>query len=172
MFGFGGFTRDLGIDLGTANTLVYVKGKGVVLREPSVVALQTDTKQIVAVGSDAKQMIGRTPGNVVALRPMKDGVIADYETTATMMKYYIQQAQKSNGFFSRKPYVMVCVPSGITAVERRAVIDATRQAGARDAYLSKNHLQQQLVRTYLFGNRLVVWLLISVAVQQKLQSFL
>ncbi|TKH33681.1 rod shape-determining protein MreB, partial [Bacillus cereus] len=134
MFGFGGFTRDLGIDLGTANTLVYVKGKGVVLREPSVVALQTDTKQIVAVGSDAKQMIGRTPGNVVALRPMKDGVIADYETTATMMKYYIQQAQKSNGFFSRKPYVMVCVPSGITAVERRAVIDATRQAGARDAY--------------------------------------
>ena len=134
MFGFGGFTRDLGIDLGTANTLVYVKGKGVVLREPSVVALQTDTKQIVAVGSDAKQMIGRTPGNVVALRPMKDGVIADYETTAIMMKYYIQQAQKSNGFFSRKPYVMVCVPSGITAVERRAVIDATRQAGARDAY--------------------------------------
>ncbi|EJS77961.1 cell shape-determining protein MreB [Bacillus cereus] len=134
MFGFDGFTRDLGIDLGTANTLVYVKGKGVVLREPSVVALQTDTKQIVAVGSDAKQMIGRTPGNVVALRPMKDGVIADYETTATMMKYYIQQAQKSNGFFSRKPYVMVCVPSGITAVERRAVIDATRQAGARDAY--------------------------------------
>ena len=134
IFGFGGFTRDLGIDLGTANTLVYVKGKGVVLREPSVVALQTDTKQIVAVGSDAKQMIGRTPGNVVALRPMKDGVIADYETTAIMMKYYIQQAQKSNGFFSRKPYVMVCVPSGITAVERRAVIDATRQAGARDAY--------------------------------------
>ena len=134
MFGFGGFTRDLGIDLGTANTLVYVKGKGVVLREPSVVALQTDTKQIVAVGSDAKQMIGRTPGNVVALRPMKDGVIADYETTATMMKYYIKQTKKSNGFFSRKPYVMVCVPSGITAVERRAVIDATRQAGARDAY--------------------------------------
>lgn len=170
MFGFGGFTRDLGIDLGTANTLVYVKGKGVVLREPSVVALQTDTKQIVAVGSDAKQMIGRTPGNVVALRPMKDGVIADYETTATMMKYYIQQAQKSNGFFSRKPYVMVCVPSGITAVERRAVIDATRQAGARDAYQSKNHLRRQLVRTYLFGNQLVVWLLISVVVQQKLQS--
>lgn len=134
MFGFGGFTRDLGIDLGTANTLVYVKGKGVVVREPSVVALQTDTKQIVAVGNDAKQMIGRTPGNVVALRPMKDGVIADYETTATMMKYYIQQAQKSSGFFSRKPYVMVCVPSGITAVEKRAVIDATRQAGARDAY--------------------------------------
>lgn len=131
MFGIG--TRDLGIDLGTANTLVYVKGKGIVVREPSVVALQTDTKQIVAVGNDARNMIGRTPGNVVALRPMKDGVIADYETTATMMKYYMQEAQKK-GVFGNKPYVMVCVPSGITAVEQRAVIDATRQAGARDAY--------------------------------------
>ncbi len=130
MFG----TKDLGIDLGTANTLVFVKGKGIVLREPSVVALQTDNKQIVAVGNDAKNMIGRTPGNVVALRPMKDGVIADYETTATMMKYYIRQATRNKGAFSRKPYVMVCVPSGITGVEERAVIDATRQAGARDAY--------------------------------------
>ncbi|WP_088042886.1 rod shape-determining protein [Bacillus sp. EAC] len=135
MLGLGGFTRDLGIDLGTANTLVFVKGKGIVVREPSVVALQTDTKQIVAVGNSAKNMIGRTPGNVVATRPMKDGVIADFETTATMMKHYIHLAQKSNGFFSRKPYVMVCVPSGITAVEKRAVIDATRQAGARDAFL-------------------------------------
>ncbi|MDQ0214554.1 rod shape-determining protein MreB [Oikeobacillus pervagus] len=132
MFGIG--TKDLGIDLGTANTLVYAKGKGVVLREPSVVALQTDTKQIVAVGNDARNMIGRTPGNIVATRPMKDGVIADYETTATMMKYYIKQATKSKGLFARKPYVMVCVPSGITAVEERAVKDATRQAGARDAF--------------------------------------
>ncbi|TYS66155.1 rod shape-determining protein [Bacillus infantis] len=131
MFGIG--TRDLGIDLGTANTLVYVKGKGIAVREPSVVAMQTETKSIVAVGNDAKNMIGRTPGNVVAMRPMKDGVIADYETTATMMKYYIRQAVKK-GFFAGKPYVMVCVPSGITAVEQRAVIDATRQAGARDAY--------------------------------------
>jgi rod shape-determining protein MreB and related proteins len=132
MFGFG--TKDLGIDLGTANTLVYVKGKGIVVREPSVVAIQKDTKQIVAVGNEAKNMIGRTPGNVVALRPMKDGVIADYETTATMMKYYIKQAIKNKGLFAGKPYVMVCVPYGITAVEERAVIDATRQAGARDAY--------------------------------------
>lgn len=132
MFGIG--ARDLGIDLGTANTLVFVKGKGIVVREPSVVALQTDTKQIVAVGNDAKNMIGRTPGNVVTLRPMKDGVIADYETTATMMKHYISKAVKNKGLFARKPYVMVCVPSGITAVEQRAVIDATRQAGARDAY--------------------------------------
>jgi len=132
MLGIG--TRDLGIDLGTANTLIYVKGKGIVLREPSVVAFQTDTKSIVAVGNDAKNMIGRTPGNVVALRPMKDGVIADYETTETMMKYYIKQATKNKGLFAGKPYVMVCVPSGITAVEERAVVDATRQAGARDAF--------------------------------------
>ncbi|MGG3923424.1 rod shape-determining protein, partial [Geobacillus thermodenitrificans] len=132
MLGFG--TKDLGIDLGTANTLVYVKGKGIVLREPSVVAIQRDTKQIVAVGNEAKNMIGRTPGNIVALRPMKDGVIADYETTATMMKYYIRKAIKTKGIFASKPYVMVCVPYGITAVEERAVVDATRQAGARDAY--------------------------------------
>lgn len=132
MFGFG--SKDLGIDLGTANTLVFVKGKGVVLREPSVVAFQTDTKQIVAVGNDAKNMIGRTPGSVIAVRPMKDGVIGDYETTATMMKYYINQATNNKGLFGRKPYVMVCVPSGITAVEERAVIDATKEAGAKDAY--------------------------------------
>ena len=131
MFGIG--ARDIGIDLGTANTLVYVKGKGVVVREPSVVAVQTETKQIVAVGNDAKNMIGRTPGNVVALRPMKDGVIADHETTTAMLKYYMKEAQKK-GIFSSKPYVMICVPSGITAVEQRAVIDAARQAGARDAY--------------------------------------
>ncbi|MDG5470949.1 rod shape-determining protein [Jeotgalibacillus sp. ET6] len=130
MFG----SKDIGIDLGTANTLVYIKGKGIVVREPSVVALRQDTKDIVAVGNEARNMIGRTPGNIVALRPMKDGVIADFETTSTMMKYYMNQALKNSGFSSRKPYVMVCVPSGITSVERRAVIDAARQAGARDAF--------------------------------------
>jgi rod shape-determining protein MreB len=132
---FGGFsTRDLGIDLGTANTLVYVKGKGIAVREPSVVALRTDTKTIEAVGEQAKRMIGRTPGNIVAVRPMKDGVIADFETTATMIKYFIRSAQKQRTLFPRHPHVMVCVPSGITAVEKRAVEDATRQAGAREAY--------------------------------------
>lgn len=131
---FGGFSKDLGIDLGTANTLVYVKGKGVVVREPSVVAIRTDAGTIEAVGNDAKNMIGRTPGNIVAVRPMKDGVIADFDTTATMMKYFIRQAQKSRNIFTRKPNVMVCVPSGITAVEKRAVEDATKQAGAREAY--------------------------------------
>ncbi|MCM2675166.1 rod shape-determining protein [Alkalicoccobacillus plakortidis] len=131
---FGGFSRDIGIDLGTANTLVYTKGKGIVLREPSVVALRTDTNSIEAVGNDAKNMIGRTPGNIVAIRPMKDGVIADFDTTATMLKYFIRQAQKNRSIFTRKPSVMVCVPSGITAVEKRAVEDATKQAGAKEAY--------------------------------------
>jgi rod shape-determining protein MreB len=132
---FGGFsTKDLGIDLGTANTLVYVKGRGIVVREPSVVALRTDTKTIEAVGEQAKRMIGRTPGNIRAVRPMKDGVIADFDTTATMIKYFIRQAQKQRSLFPRHPSVMVCVPSGITAVEKRAVEDATRQAGAKEAY--------------------------------------
>ncbi|TWI57104.1 rod shape-determining protein [Halalkalibacter nanhaiisediminis] len=131
---FGGFSKDIGIDLGTANTLVYVKGKGIVVREPSVVALRTDTGSIEAVGNDAKNMIGRTPGNIVAVRPMKDGVIADFDTTATMLKYFIRQAQKNRSIFTRKPSVMVCVPTGITAVEKRAVEDATKQAGAKEAY--------------------------------------
>ncbi|GAE30216.1 rod shape-determining protein [Halalkalibacter hemicellulosilyticus] len=131
---FGGFSRDIGIDLGTANTLVYAKGKGIVVREPSVVALRTDTGSIEAVGNDAKNMIGRTPGNIVAVRPMKDGVIADFDTTATMLKYFIRQALKTRSLFTRKPSVMVCVPSGITAVEKRAVEDATKQAGAKEAY--------------------------------------
>jgi len=132
---FGGFsTKDLGIDLGTANTLVYVKGKGIIVREPSVVALRTDTKTIEAVGEQAKRMIGRTPGNIRAVRPMKDGVIADFDTTATMIKYFIRQAQKQRSLFPRHPAVMVCVPSGITAVEKRAVEDATRQAGAKEAF--------------------------------------
>ena len=128
------FTQDLGIDLGTANTLVYIKGKGVVVREPSVVAKNNTTGTIEAVGSDARNMIGRTPGNISVIRPMKDGVIADYDTTAAMMKYYIRLAQKKRSPFARKPNVMVCVPSGITMVEERAVIDATKQAGAREAF--------------------------------------
>lgn len=130
---FGGLTKDLGIDLGTANTLVFVKGKGIVVREPSVVAIRTDTKVIEAVGEAARNMIGRTPGNIVAIRPMKDGVIADFETTATMLKHFIREAQKQRFLFPRHPYVMICVPSGITAVEKRAVEDAARQAGAKDA---------------------------------------
>jgi rod shape-determining protein MreB and related proteins len=129
-----GFSQDLGIDLGTANTLVFLKGKGIVLREPSVVAKNISTGGVEAVGNSAKMMIGRTPGNISVIRPMKDGVIADYETTAMMMKYYIEKALRRRSVFARKPNVMVCVPSGITMVEERAVIDATKQAGAKDAY--------------------------------------
>ncbi|WP_067837407.1 rod shape-determining protein [Amphibacillus sediminis] len=128
------FTQDLGIDLGTANTLVYIKGKGIVVREPSVVAKNNSTGEIEAVGSDARNMIGRTPGNISVIRPMKDGVIADYDTTASMMKYYIRLAQRNRSALARKPNVMVCVPSGITMVEERAVIDATKQAGAKEAF--------------------------------------
>ncbi len=128
-----GNLRDLGIDLGTANTLVYMKGRGIVVREPSVVALRTDTGVIRSVGEEAKRMIGRTPGNIVAVRPMKDGVIADYETTTTMLKYFIRQALTKKSLLAGKPRVIVCVPSGVTAVENRAVVDATLQAGAREA---------------------------------------
>ena len=130
---FGG-TRDLGIDLGTANSLVFVKGKGIVVREPSVVAIRTDTRKIMAVGEDAKRMIGRTPGSIVAVRPMKDGVIADFDTTATMIKYFINRAYKKSFLFPRRPNVMVCVPSGVTSVEKRAVEEATKMAGAKEAY--------------------------------------
>lgn len=123
----------MGIDLGTANTLVYVRGKGIVVREPSVVAIRTDTGGIEAVGEHAKQMIGRTPGNIVAVRPMKDGVIADFQTTATMLRYFIRQAMRSKSTWSGKPRVMISVPSGITAVEKRAVEDAAVEAGAKHA---------------------------------------
>ena len=131
---FFNFSQDLGIDLGTANTLVFVKGKGIVVREPTVVAKNTTTGTIEAVGSHARNMIGRTPGNISVVRPMKDGVIADYDTTAAMMKYYIKKAMRRRSMFARKPNVMICVPSGITMVEERAVIDATKQAGAKDAF--------------------------------------
>lgn len=132
MFGFG--SKDVGIDLGTANTLVFVKGKGIVLREPSVVAKNITTNEIVAVGTDAKSMIGRTPGSIVATRPMKDGVIADFEITKAMLEHYMTNAAKASGGSWKKPNVMVCVPFGITSVEQRAVIDAARQAGAKDAF--------------------------------------
>ncbi|MFZ5898386.1 MAG: rod shape-determining protein [Bacillota bacterium] len=130
----GIFSRDMGIDLGTANTLVYVRGKGIVLREPSVVAIQKDSSQVLAVGEEAKQMIGRTPGNIVAIRPMKDGVIADFDTTQSMIKYFINKALRGKTFLI-KPRVVIGVPSGVTAVEERAVREAALQAGAREAYL-------------------------------------
>ena len=130
---FGGLSHDMGIDLGTANTLVHVKGKGIMLREPSVVAIQRDTGEVLAVGEEAKKMIGRTPGNIVAVRPMKDGVIADFDVTQAMLKYFIRKAMNTKSFV--RPRVVIGVPSGVTEVEKRAVVDAAMQAGAREAYL-------------------------------------
>src|SRR5690625_4602924 len=118
-------SNSLGIDLGTANTLVFQRGKGVIVNEPTVVAINNETGDIVAVGNEARNMIGRTPGNITVVRPMKDGVIAEYDTTATMMKYYIKKAMKNRSLFAKKPRVMVCVRYGITMVVVREVIDAT-----------------------------------------------
>ncbi|HPO30144.1 MAG TPA: rod shape-determining protein, partial [Candidatus Hydrogenedentes bacterium] len=123
----------MAIDLGTANTLVYVKGQGIVLSEPSVVAINKDTGQPRAVGIEAKQMIGRTPGNIVAIRPMKDGVIADFEVAEAMLRYFIMQAHNRRTLV--KPRIIICVPSGITEVEKRAVRDSALAAGAREVYL-------------------------------------
>ena len=125
--------RDMAIDLGTANTLVYVRGRGIVLNEPSVVAINQDTGGILAVGLEAKKMIGRTPGNIVAIKPLKDGVISDFDTTERMLRYFIQKVHKRRHF--AKPRLVVCVPSGITGVEQRAVKDAGYAAGARKVYI-------------------------------------
>jgi len=124
-------SRDIGIDLGTANTLVFVKGRGIVTSEPSVVALNTDTREVLAVGDEAKQMIGRTPGNIVAIRPMKDGVIADFGTTQAMLSYFVRKTVRKS-LFGSKPSIVVCVPSGVTEVEKRAVMEATISAGMRE----------------------------------------
>jgi rod shape-determining protein MreB len=125
--------RDMAVDLGTANTLVYVRGRGIVLNEPSVVAINTNTGGILAVGAEAKKMIGRTPANIVAIRPLKDGVIADFDTTERMLRYFIQKVHRRRHL--AKPRIVVCVPSGITGVEQRAVKDAGYAAGARKVYI-------------------------------------
>lgn len=126
---------DIGIDLGTATVLVYIKGKGIVLREPSVVAIDKNSNRLLAVGEEARRMLGRTPGNIVAIRPLREGVISDYDITERMLKYFINKVCGNRFFKFFQPRIMVCVPSGVTEVERRAVIDATMQAGARKTYL-------------------------------------
>ena len=131
-------SKRIGIDLGTANTLVYLAGKGIVLNEPTVVAVTAEDNRVVAVGKEAKEMLGRTPGNIVAMRPLRDGVIADYTITEAMLSYFIDKACGKSRFF--KPEVMVCIPSGVTQVERRAVLDATMSAGAKVAYLIEESL--------------------------------
>ena len=127
------FSKDIGIDLGTANTLVFMRGKGIVMREPSVVAVDVRTDEVLAVGKQAKEMLGRTPGSIVAVRPLKDGVIADFDVTAAMLKYFIKKALKSGTL--NRPRIVVCIPSGVTEVERRAVEDAARQAGSNNVDL-------------------------------------
>lgn len=130
---WGRISNDIGIDLGTSNTLVYVKGQGVVLCEPSVVAIQKDTTNVLAVGEDAKRMLGKTPGSIVAIRPMKGGVIADFEITEQMLRYFIRKVHRRKTFI--RPRIVVAVPSGITEVEKRAVKDSAYHAGAREVYL-------------------------------------
>jgi len=131
-------SKRIGIDLGTANTLVYLAGEGIVLNEPTVVAVTAEENRVVAVGKEAKDMLGRTPGNIIAQRPLRDGVIADYTITEAMLSYFIDKAAGKSRFF--KPEVMVCIPSGVTQVERRAVLDATMAAGAKIAYLIEEPL--------------------------------
>ncbi|MDR1452754.1 MAG: rod shape-determining protein [Candidatus Margulisbacteria bacterium] len=131
----GKYSRDLGIDLGTANTVVFARGEGIVLREPSVVALDKSSNKVLALGNEAKRMLGRTPGNIVAIRPMRDGVIADFEVTEVMLRHFIKKILNSKAFMQFRPRIVVGVPSGITGVERRAVLDAAMNAGAREAYL-------------------------------------
>jgi len=136
----GIFSQDIGIDLGTANTLVYVKGKGVILSEPSVVAINQKTKQVLSIGEEAKKMVGRTPSYIVAIRPLEDGVISDFEVTEQMLKYFIQKTSQKRLSLSPRPRVVVGVPYGVTEVERRAVEEAAMNAGAREVYLIEEPL--------------------------------
>ena len=137
-----GLAHDIGIDLGTATILVYIKGQGIVLNEPSVVAKDVDSGRILAIGEDARRMIGRTPGNIIAVRPLREGVIADYETTEQMLRYFIEKVAGKALFF--KPRIMVCVPSGVTTVEKRAVLEAALQAGAKETFLIEEPLAAAL----------------------------
>jgi len=133
MFNFMSFGENIGIDLGTASVLVYIKGQGIVIREPSVVAIDKDTNSIMAVGEEARRMLGRTPGNIVAIRPLREGVISNYDVTEKMLQYFIEKSLGKRSFV--KPTIAVCVPSSVTEVEKRAVEDATRQAGARRVHI-------------------------------------
>ena len=129
------FNKDIGIDLGTANVLIYIKGQGIVLNEPSVVAIDAETKKPLAVGTEAREMLGRTPGKVKAIKPMKDGVIADYDTTEVMLNYFIKKVN-GKSFFSR-PRILICCPSNITQVEKNAIKEAAERTGAKKVYLEE-----------------------------------
>ncbi|STS86642.1 Rod shape-determining protein MreB [Klebsiella variicola] len=163
----GMFSNDLSIDLGTANTLIYVKGQGIVLNEPSVVAIRQDRagspKSVAAVGHEAKQMLGRTPGNIAAIRPMKDGVIADFFVTEKMLQHFIKQVH-SNSFMRPSPRVLVCVPVGATQVERRAIRESAQGAGAREVFLIEEPMAAAIGAGLPVLKRPVLWLSISAAV--------
>jgi rod shape-determining protein MreB and related proteins len=134
----GRFSQDIGIDLGTANTLVYVHGQGVVINEPSVVALNTKTHEVLAIGREAQRMVGKTPSHIVAIRPLRDGVISDFEVTEQMLSYFIQKVHENNFHFMPRPRIVIGIPSSVTEVERRAVEEAAIQAGASAAYLMED----------------------------------
>ena len=158
--------KDIGIDLGTANTLVYVRGEGIVLREPSVVAVDANSNEVLAIGKKAKEMLGRTPESITAVRPLKDGVIADFEVTAAMLKYFVRKAIKAGSF--TRPHIVICIPSGVTEVERRAVEDAAKQAGASRVELILEPVAA--ARGCPRASRLRAWFWTSAAAQAKRRS--
>lgn len=147
--------RDIGIDLGTANVLIHVKGKGIVLNEPSVVALDKNTGKVLAVGEEARRMVGRTPGNIIAIRPLKDGVIADFDVTEAMLKHFINKLNVK-GFLS-KPRILICCPTNITSVEQKAIKEAAEKAAGRKSILRKNLKWLRLVQAWTFSNQAEIW---------------
>ena len=170
----GWFSNDLAIDLGTANTLVYVRGKGIVINEPSVVAIERKSGKVVAIGAEAKKMLGRTPGNIVAIRPMKDGVIADFEIAEKMLNHFIKKAHNRNTFV--RPRVIIGVPSRVTQVEQRAVRDSAELAGAREVYLIEQPTPgrlwplHNLLNVFFLGLALLIMLTIRFSVKHRFQT--
>ena len=164
------FARDIGIDLGTANVLIHVKGKGIVLNEPSVVALDKNSGKVLAVGEEARRMVGRTPGNIVAIRPLKDGVIADFEVTEAMLKHFINKLNVK-GLFS-KPRMLICCPTNITSVEQKAIKEAAEKSGGKHVYLEEEPKVAASGAGMESSSQAVTWLLTSEAVRQISQLFL
>lgn len=164
------FSKDIGIDLGTANVLIHVKGSGVVLDEPSVVTIESDTKRVLAVGEEARRMVGRTPGNIVAIRPLRDGVIADFEITEAMLRHFINRVG-ARSWYSH-PRILICAPTNITSVEQKAIREAAERSGAKEVFLEESRKQQRSVREWIFFSRAAIWSWISAAVRLTLQSSL
>jgi len=170
----GAFSEDVGIDLGTANTLVWVKGKGVIIREPSVIARNRKTKEVLAIGTAAKRMLGKTPQNIEVVRPLRDGVISDFDATEAMLTFYIKKVNETAGRVPRipRPRVVIGIPSGVTEVERRAVSEAAVSAGAREVYLVEEPLAAAIGAGLAIEGRPVFWWWISVVEPLRLRLFL